>query len=99
MNSEMMRTLEDVKIGMQVYTPRFCTVTIDAVFLTREEASKCGYTEETYYGKDAGRFLPLEEQSDLRILGKMIGENRMSFCACMDYKWIIEKRQQAREAL
>lgn len=99
MNSEMMRTLEDVKIGMQVHTPRFCTVTIDAVFLTREEAERCGYNEETYYGKDHHGFLPLEEQSDLRILGKMIGENRMIFCACMDFKRMIEKRQQAREGM
>ena len=41
-----------MKTGDKVYTPRFCTVTIEEVFDTRAEAWEAGYKEPTHYHKD-----------------------------------------------
>lgn len=38
--------------GSNVYTPRFCTVTISEVFADRQAAREAGYTEPTHYHKD-----------------------------------------------
>ena len=38
-----------MKIGDRVYTPRFCGVTISAVFNNASEAHKQGFSEPTYY--------------------------------------------------
>ena len=41
-----------MKIGDSVYTPRFCTVRINAIFATEAEARAAGYCEPTYYKGD-----------------------------------------------
>ena len=38
-----------MKIGDSVYTPRFCTVRVSAVFATEAEAHTAGFCEPTYY--------------------------------------------------
>lgn len=43
-----------MKVGDQVYTPRFCTVTIKEVFESVEDAWKAGYVEYTDYRGDPG---------------------------------------------
>lgn len=58
-----------MKIGDTIYTPRFCTVRIEEVFETKDEAKTNGYTEPTYY------------KGDYDVLGKSIGVNRMAFAA------------------
>ena len=52
----------EIKVGTLIWTPRFCTVKISAVFDDEWEARVCGYTEPTYY-----------EGSDCIVLGKSIG--------------------------
>jgi len=37
-----------MKIGDFVYTPRFCTARIDAIFATTAEANAAGFCEPTY---------------------------------------------------
>lgn len=59
-----------MNIGDYVSTPRFCTVKIDAMFTDESEASKCGYTELTYY-----------RGNDYIILGKSLDMYHMSFAA------------------
>ena len=59
-----------IKKGDYVLTPRFCTVKIDKVFKSRENAAKAGYTEPTHY-KDYA----------FGVVGKSIGINRMTFAA------------------
>ncbi len=58
-----------IKVGDRFYTPRFCTVTIDAVFTSEEDARMHGYRESTCYN------------GDCVILGKPEGLNRMVFAA------------------
>ena len=41
-----------MKKGDRVYTPRFCSVAIEEVFESRQEAAEHGYTEPTHYHKD-----------------------------------------------
>lgn len=41
-----------MKVGDSVYTPRFCTVRIKAVFATEAEARSAGYCEPTGYKGD-----------------------------------------------
>lgn len=41
-----------MKIGDSVYTPRFCTVRIAAVFKNEMEARAAGFCEPTYYKGD-----------------------------------------------
>ena len=41
-----------MKIGDSVYTPRFCTVRIKAIFENEVEARAAGYCEPTYYKGD-----------------------------------------------
>ena len=41
-----------MKIGDSVYTPRFCTVRISAIFATEAEAHAAGFREPTYYKGD-----------------------------------------------
>ena len=36
-------------IGTKVYTPRFCTVTIEKIFNSREEAMKESFSEPTFF--------------------------------------------------
>ncbi len=38
-----------MKTGDRIMTPRFCTVTIDEVFNTYEDALAAGYREPTHY--------------------------------------------------
>ena len=38
-----------MKKGDMIYTPRFCTVKIEEVYETREEATENGYREPTHY--------------------------------------------------
>lgn len=56
--------------GMSLRTPRFMTVTIDAVFTTAELMRQAGYTEPTH-----------NKDRDFVIQGKSIGNNRMVFAA------------------
>ncbi len=58
------------KIGTRIYTPRFCTVQISAVFETEREARDHGYTEPTYY-----------ESDDCIVLGKVLDAYHMKFAA------------------
>lgn len=78
----VIRELSEARIGMTVYTPRFCTVRIDAIFSTYAAARRAGFDEDTHYGMcdNWGRFLP--ECLPVRIVGRMIGENRMEFAVC-----------------
>ena len=59
-----------IKKGDYVLTPRFCTVKIDKVFKSRENAAKAGYTEPTHF-----------QDYDFGVVGKSIGINRMTFAA------------------
>ncbi|MEY8232346.1 hypothetical protein AALA82_12070 [Oscillospiraceae bacterium 50-16] len=58
-----------MKIGDSVYTPRFCTVRITAVFTTEAEARAAGFSEPTYY------------KGDHIILGKSLDMYHMEFAA------------------
>ena len=58
-----------MKIGDSVYTPRFCTVRIKAIFATEAEAHAVGYCEPTYY------------KGDHIILGKSLDMYHMEFAA------------------
>lgn len=60
-----------MKIGDMIYTPRFCTVRIGAIYEDAQQAYKEGYYEPTYYDKDP----------DYKILGKSTGLNHMVFAA------------------
>ena len=59
-----------MKAGDQIRTPRFCTVKIEKIFESKEEAFKNGFSEPTYY-KDC--------QWD--VLGKSIDMYHMEFAA------------------
>lgn len=58
-----------MKVGDYVYTPRFCTVKINAVFASEAEAHKDGYREPTYY------------KGEYTILGKVLDQYSMVFAA------------------
>ncbi|MBD5150355.1 MAG: hypothetical protein HDT18_08325 [Oscillibacter sp.] len=58
-----------MKIGDSVYTPRFCTVRISAVFVNEAEARAAGFYEPTYY------------KGDHIILGKALDMYSMEFAA------------------
>lgn len=62
-----------MKIGDTVYTPRFCTVKIQEVFETEQDAKINGYTEPTHY--------KYQHSDGYDILGKHTGLNRMNFAA------------------
>lgn len=59
-----------MKKGDNVYTPRFCTVTIEKVFNDYAEAVTSGYTEPTHYND--GKY---------GVLGKSIDQYTMEFVA------------------
>ncbi|SFY11471.1 hypothetical protein [Ruminococcus sp. XPD3002] len=59
-----------MELGTRIVTPRFCTVTISAIFENPEDAVKCGYTEPTH------AILP-----DWDIKGKSIDIYHMEFAA------------------
>ena len=58
-----------MKIGDFVYTPRFCTVRIDAIFATMALAHAAGFSEPTYY---KGEYI---------IMGKVLDMYSMVFAA------------------
>lgn len=58
-----------MKIGDLVYTPRFCTVRISAIFSSVAEARTAGFCEPTYY------------KGDHIILEKSLDVRRMEFAA------------------
>ena len=58
-----------MKIGDSVYTPRFCTVRIKAIFDNEVEARAAGFCEPTYY------------KGDHIILGKSLDMYHMEFAA------------------
>ena len=58
-----------MKIGDRVYTPRFCTVQISAIFANEAEARRSGYCEPTYY------------HGAYTILGKSLDMYSMEFAA------------------
>ena len=64
----------DLEAGDRVYTPRFCNVTLEAVYGTEKELRAAGYTEPTHYQND--RYV---------IRGKSTGFNRMVFAAAVRY--------------
>lgn len=57
-------------IGDRVYTPRFCTVTIKAVYEDRKDAYEAGYTEQSYYSNP-----------EYGIVGRSIDLYHMEFAA------------------
>ena len=59
----------NLKLGDSVYTPRFCTVRITAIFAEEAEARRCGYIEPTYY---KGAYI---------ILGRSLDQYHMEFAA------------------
>ena len=59
-----------MKKGQYVLTPRFCTVKIDKVFRSRENAAKAGYTEPTHY-----------QDADFGVVGKNTDLYHMTFAA------------------
>lgn len=40
--------METMELGKKILTPRFCTVTISAIFENPDDAKKCGYIEPTH---------------------------------------------------
>ena len=40
-----------MKVNERIYTPCFCTVTVEKIFESRKEARQEGYTEPTYYNE------------------------------------------------
>lgn len=58
-----------MKVGDSVYTPRFCTVRIAAIFENEAEARAAGFCEPTYYN---GNYV---------ILGKVLDMYHMEFAA------------------
>lgn len=58
-----------MKAGDTVYTPRFCTVMIKAVYESRKEANENGFTEPTYY------------DGEFDVLGKSLDMYHMEFAA------------------
>ena len=58
-----------MKIGDSVYTPRFCTVRIAAVFENEAEARAAGFAE------------PPSDPGDYNLLGKSLNMYRMEFAA------------------
>lgn len=58
-----------MKVGDSVYTPRFCTVRISAIFASEAEARAAGFCEPTYY------------KGDHVILGKVLDMYSMEFAA------------------
>lgn len=58
-----------MKIGDYVYTPRFCTVRISAIFVSEAAARAAGFCEPTYY---KGNYI---------ILGKVLDMYSMEFAA------------------
>lgn len=44
-----MKRKEHIETGDAIYTPRFCSVTIDEVFENCTAAKSAGYTEPTHY--------------------------------------------------
>ena len=58
-----------MNVGDSVYTPRFCTVQIAAIFESEAEARKSGYCEPTYY------------KGAYTILGKPLDMYHMEFAA------------------
>ena len=59
-----------MKVGDYVFTPRFCMVRIESIFLSEKLLVDAGYTEPTYNRDD-----------DYIIRGKNIGMNHMIFAA------------------
>jgi len=68
-----------MKIGDYVETPRFLKVRISEVFDDLSEAHKQGFTEPTHF------------EGDHHILGRIIGDNRMTFAAVAKERIIKEK--------
>lgn len=62
-----------MKKGDYVSTPRFCTVKIEDVFETEQDAKMNGYTEPTHY--------KYQYSDGYDILGKHTDLNRMNFAA------------------
>lgn len=58
-----------MKKGDYVYTPRFCTVKIEKVFKSRENAVKAGFVEPTHY------------RGDYAVVGKSLNQYEMIFAA------------------
>lgn len=58
-----------MKIGDSVYTPRFCTIRINAIFENEAEARTAGFCEPTYY------------KGDYIILGKSLDMYHLEFAA------------------
>ncbi|MDD7516616.1 hypothetical protein [Ruminococcus flavefaciens] len=65
-----------MELGTRIVTPRFCTVTISAIFENPEDAVKCGYTEPTH------AVLP-----EWDIKGKSIDMYHMEFAAIRKGEW------------
>ena len=59
-----------MELGTRINTPRFCTVTISAIFENSEDAVKCGYVEPTH-----------TKLPDWEIKGKSIDMYHMEFAA------------------
>lgn len=64
----------ELELGQKIMTPRFCTVTISAMFADPKAARQAGYTEGSGY-----------VSPDWEILGKPAGLNRMVFAAIKKY--------------
>lgn len=58
-----------MKVGDYVFTPRFCTVRISAMFGSEAEAYAAGYREPTHY------------EGEYAILGKSLDMYSMEFAA------------------
>ena len=61
-----------MNIGDRVYTPRFCTVRVKALFDSRQEAEQAGFTEPTYYEDPSATF---------GVSGKSLDMYHMEFAA------------------
>lgn len=67
---EMEYIMKTMELGTIVSTPRFCTVTISAIFEHSEDAIKCGYIEPTH-----------TQLPEWEIKGKSIDMYHMEFAA------------------
>lgn len=64
---------EGIKLGDRVQTPRFCSVTISAIYSNVRDARAAGYTEPTHYHKNG-----------VTVLGRSLDMHHMIFAAAKE---------------
>ena len=71
----------NIRVGMRIHTPRFLTVTIDALYTSEAAAMADGYVEPTHYEwQDLGYIV----EGVNNVMGKSLDIYHMSFAAVVD---------------